>query len=136
MNTMYLLDTNACIRILNNSSGALVARLHQHSPKEIYLSAVVKAELIYGAYHSQKVADNLRVLAQFFAPFSSLAFDDRCLEHYGRIRSDLAQAGTPIGPYDLMIAATAVSHNLTLVTHNTQEFSRVVSLKFEDWELV
>ncbi len=48
----------------------------------------------------------------------------------------LARAGAPIGPYDLMIAATAVSHNLTLVTHNTQEFSRVVGLKFEDWELV
>jgi tRNA(fMet)-specific endonuclease VapC len=133
---MYLLDTNACIRVLNNSSTALVAQFRLHSPKEIYLSAVVKAELIYGAYHSQKVAGNLRVLSQFFAPFSSLPFDESCLDHYGRIRSDLARAGTPIGPYDLMIAATAISHNLTLVTHNTEEFSHVIGLKFEDWELV
>jgi tRNA(fMet)-specific endonuclease VapC len=133
---MYLLDTNACIGVLNNSADPLVARLQQHSPNEIYLSAVVKAELIYGAYHSQNVAANLRVLAQFFAPFSSLPFDDLCLDHYGRIRSELARAGTSIGPYDLMIAATAVSHNLTLVTHNIQEFSRAAGLKFEDWELV
>lgn len=133
---MYLLDTNVCIRILNNSSAPLVAQLRQHSPKEIYLSTVVKAELIYGAYHSQKSAENLRALSRFFAPFISLPFDERCLDDYGRIRSNLARAGTPIGPYDVMIAATAVSHNLTLITHNTQEFSRVIGLKFEDWELI
>jgi tRNA(fMet)-specific endonuclease VapC len=132
---MYLLDTNACIRILNNSSAPLIAQLHQHSPEVIYLSSVVKAELVYGAYHSQQIAANLRILNQFFAPFSALPFDDHCLEQYGRIRSDLAQAGTPIGPNDLMMAATAVSHDLTLITHNTREFSGVVGLKFEDWEL-
>ncbi|NHZ72764.1 MAG: PIN domain-containing protein, partial [Aquificales bacterium] len=122
---MYLLDTNACIRILNNSSSALVTRLHQQSPETIYLCSMVKAELIYGAYHSQRIAANLRLLDQFFVPFSSLPFGDQCLAHFGRIRSDLARAGTPIGPYDLMIAATAVTHSLTLVTNNTREFSRV-----------
>lgn len=132
---MYLLDTNACIRILNNSSPILVDRLHQHSPQVIYLCSVVKAELIYGAYHSQRIADNLRLLTRFFAPFTSVPFDDQCLEKYGRIRSDLAYAGTPIGPYDLMIAATAVSHNFTLITNNTGEFSRVIGLQLEDWEL-
>ncbi len=90
---MYLLDTNACIRVLNNSSSTLVAQLQQHSPNEIYMSAVIKAELIYGAYHSQNVAANLRVLAQFFMPFTSLPFDDHCLEQYGRIRSQAFSKG-------------------------------------------
>lgn len=131
---MYLLDSNACIRLLNNSSVALVSRLQRQSPSTLFLCAIVKAELLYGAYHSAQVASNLRLLHRFFKPFVSLPFDDSCVEKYGRIRSDLARAGTPIGPYDLMIAATAVSHNLILVTHNTREFSRVVGLRLEDWE--
>ncbi len=133
---MYLLDTNACIRILNDSSPPLIARLHQHDPSEIYLCAVVKAELLYGAYHSSHVADNLRLLDRFFAPFVSLPFDDRCVMGYGRIRSDLAREGTMIGPYDLMIAATTMSHDLTLVTHNTKEFARIAGLQIEDWEII
>ncbi len=133
---MYLLDTNACIRILNDSSPPLIARLQQHDPSGIYLCAVVKAELLYGAYHSSHVADNLRLLDRFFAPFVSLPFDDRCVMGYGRIRSDLAREGTMIGPYDLMIAATTMSHDLTLVTHNTKEFARIAGLQIEDWEII
>lgn len=131
---MYLLDTNACIRILNNSSESLVNRLQQHSPEDLFLCAVVKAELIYGAYRSSYVAANLRVLKGFFKPFKSLPFDDSCLEEYGRIRSDLERMGAPIGPYDLMIAATCLAHDLILVTNNTREFSRVVGLQVADWQ--
>lgn len=132
---MYLLDTNACIRILNNSSESLVNRLQQQSPEDLFLCSVVKAELVYGAYRSSYVAANLRVLKGFFEPFKSLPFDDSCLEEYGRIRSDLERMGTPIGPYDLMIAATSLAHELILVTNNTREFSRVVGLQVEDWQI-
>ena len=66
--------------------------------------------------------------------FVSLLFDDRCADHYGRIRNELEPGGTPIGPNDLMIAATATAHDLILVTHNTREFGRVVGLEIEDWE--
>lgn len=131
---MYLLDTNACIRILNDSSTQLIDRLRQHNPEEIYLSSVAKAELVYGAFRSSRAADNLRLLRRFFEPFVSLAFDDRCADHYGRIRNELERGGTPIGPNDLMIAATATAHDLTLVTNNTREFGRVVGLEIEDWE--
>jgi tRNA(fMet)-specific endonuclease VapC len=131
---MYLLDTNACIRILNNSSVPLLARLRRHNPEDIFLSSVVKAELIYGAYHSSRAADNLRLLQRFFEPFISLPFDDRCADQYGRIRSELERDGIPIGPNDLMIAATATAHDLILVTNNTREFGRVVELQIEDWE--
>jgi tRNA(fMet)-specific endonuclease VapC len=131
---MYLLDTNACIRILNNSSAPLVARLRQRNPEEIYFSSVVKAELIYGAFRSSRVADNLRLLQRFFEPFISLPFDDRCADQYGRIRNELERVGTPIGPNDLMIAATATAYELILVTNNTREFGCVVGLQIEDWE--
>ncbi|WP_374688098.1 type II toxin-antitoxin system VapC family toxin [Promineifilum sp.] len=131
---MYLLDTNACVRLLNGRSPQLTERMRQHQPAEIVLCSVVKAELIHGAYRSSRVADNLRLLERFFAPFASLPFDDHCADAYGRIRSDLERAGTPIGPNDLMIAAVAVAHELTLVTANTREFGRVIGLAFENWE--
>ncbi len=132
---MYLLDTNACIAVLNGSSPPLVARLHRHAPVDILLCSIVKAELIYGAYHSSRAADNLRLLGRFFEPFVSLPFDDACCDVYGRIRSDLARLGRPIGPNDLLIAATAVAKDLTLVTANQNEFGRVAGLSIENWEI-
>ncbi len=132
---MYLLDTNACIRILNNNSVPLVSQLQQCEPGEIYLCSIVKAELVYGAYHSSRAAENLRLLAKFFEPFISLPFDDRCVDYYGRIRNDLAREGAIIGPNDLMIAATAMAHDAILVTRNTSGFARIVGLQIEDWEL-
>ncbi len=131
---MYLLDTNACIRVLNGSSPALVARLRAHAPSEIRLSSVTRGELLHGARRSARVAENIKLLSTFFAPFLSLPFDDSCAEHYGALRASLAAAGKPIGPNDLLIAATALAADLTLVTHNLREFSRVAGLKIEDWE--
>ena len=132
---IYLLDTNACIRVLNNSSTNLVRCLHEHSPSKIYLCSVVKAELLYGARKSSRPLENLQLLERFFFPFVCLPFDDRCAKHYGIIRSDLERKGTLIGPNDLMIASIAKADNLILITHNTREFSRVDGLQIEDWEL-
>jgi len=130
----YLLDTNACIRLLNGTSPALVARMVGSDPAQIALCSIVKAELLYGARRSSRRADNLRLLESFFEPLASLPFDDACAERYGIIRSELESAGTPIGPNDLMIAATAVAHGATLVTNNVKEFSRVAGLRLEDWQ--
>lgn len=133
---MYLLDTNACIGILNGRSASLVTQLRRRTPREIYLCSIVKAELIYRAYHSTRAAENLRLLQRFFSPFDSLPFDDSCSEAYGRIRSDLERVGTPIGPNDLIIAATAVANELTLVTANTREFERVIGLSLVNWDSI
>ena len=105
-----------------------------YHPSEVRLSSVVTAELLYGARHSGRVEDNLRLLSRFFAPFISLPFDDLCAEHYGQIREDLARSGRLIGPNDLLIAATARAHDATLVSNNAEEFSRVVGLRTVDWE--
>jgi tRNA(fMet)-specific endonuclease VapC len=131
---VYLLDANACIRILNGSSDRLAARLRETPRSLVRIPSIVKAELIYGARHGSQAAANLRLLARFFATLTSVPFDDACAEQYGVIRNEIERAGTPIGPNDLLIAATARAHDFILVTHNTREFSRVAGLQVEDWE--
>jgi len=131
---IWLLDTNVCIHILNGTSQAVIERFSSQSPRTIRLCSVVKAELLYGARKSQRVAKNLANLERFFAPLMSIGFDDSCAAEYGLLRADLTRAGTPIGANDLMIAAIARHHDLTVATHNVGEFSRVVGLRVEDWE--
>ena len=131
---MYLLDTNACIRILNGTSPLLIEQLRAVPRSLVRLSSVVKAELLYGARKSTRMAENLRLLERFFDTIASLPFDDSCAEEYGLLRDELDRAGTPIGPNDLLIAATARAHRAILVTHNVREFSRVAELRIEDWE--
>lgn len=131
----YLLDTNACVRVLNGTSRAVIERFHRETPATVALCSIVKAELLYGARKSRLVAQNLANLERFFAPIHSFVFDDASSEQYGLLRADLDRAGTPIGANDLMIAAIARQHDLTVVTHNVDEFTRVVGLRVEDWEL-
>jgi len=130
----YLLDTNVCIRFLNGTHPAIAAQMRATAPTDIALCSVVKAELLFGARRSSHVQANLQLLARFFQPFACLAFDDRCAEEAGQIRATLADQGNPIGPNDVLIAATARAHDATLVTHNQNEFSRVTGLRLEDWE--
>jgi len=131
---MWLLDSNTWIRYMNPALSPVKAKLRAHPADEILLCDVVKAELYFGAYKSQRVAQNLALLATLFAQFHSLPFDGQAAQIFGEIRADLARKGTPIGPYDLQIATIALVHNMTLVTHNTFEFGRISALRLEDWE--
>jgi tRNA(fMet)-specific endonuclease VapC len=96
---------------------------------------VVKAELFYGAMKSQRPEQTLAKQQCFLATFHSLPFDDEAALIFAKIRADLQRQGQPIGPYDMQIAAIALANDLTLVTHNTREFSRVNGLKLADWEI-
>jgi tRNA(fMet)-specific endonuclease VapC len=130
----YLLDTDTCVAHLRRPERTTIAdRLASCGPLGVALCSIVKAELLYGALRSRKAAENLARLQDFFSQFTSLPFDDAAAVAYGRIRSELAARGTPIGPNDLMIAAVALANDLTLVTHNTDEFGRVAGLKLDDW---
>ncbi len=131
---MYLLDTNVCINFLNGTSPAVTQHFQDYSPSEIAVCSIVKAELLFGARNSLRVDANLQVLKMFFAPLQSLAFDDRCADEYGLIRSDLKIQGRLIGPNDMLIAAVARANDAVLVTHNTREFSRISGLRLDDWE--
>jgi len=130
----YLLDTNACIAYLNNRSSAICTRLQSLKSTDVVLCSVVEAELYYGVMKSAKPDENLAKLEYFLIQFFSFQFNSDAAKVFGRIRATLAKAGTPIGPYDLQIAAIAVVNNLTLVSHNVREFSRVPDLCLEDWE--
>ena len=130
----YLLDTNTCIRYLNGQSIGVLQRLRTLPSNEVVVCSVVKAELFYGAMKSTNPDRTLAEQKLFLSAFLSFPFDDRAAEIYGRIRAELARKGTPIGPNDLMIAAIALAHDVTLVTHNTDEFSRISGLRLEDWE--
>jgi tRNA(fMet)-specific endonuclease VapC len=110
------------------------AQFRAHSPEQLKLCSIVKAEMLYGAARSTHPDRTLVFMERFFAGYHSFPFDDAAAASYGRIRQDLAAAGTPIGPNDLLITAIAISRKLVLVSHNTREFSRVPGLIVEDWE--
>jgi tRNA(fMet)-specific endonuclease VapC len=131
---MWLPDTNVWIAYLNPRPSPVKQQMRAHSAADIQLCDVVKAELFYGAYKSQRREANLAVLDDLCAGFRSLPFDGTAAREFGRIRAELEKLGKPIGPYDLQIAAIALVHGMTLVTHNTSEFSRVPGLLIEDWE--
>ena len=129
----YLLDTNVCIAFLNDAKSKIGARLGELGPDDVKLCSVVKAELLYGARHSARVEENLGKLSRFFELFESLPFDDMAAENYGVLRAQMRRSGTPLGANDLLIAATALSVDLTLVTRNQEEFRRVAGLRVEAW---
>lgn len=130
----YLLDSNVCIRLINNSSPAVTFRLAAQQPSDILVSTITQLELYYGAYRSTQRDRNLEILQRFFIQFNIINLDSSAAIQAGRIRADLAAMGTPIGPYDVQIAAIALANDLILVTHNVREFNRVDGLQIEDWE--
>jgi tRNA(fMet)-specific endonuclease VapC len=130
----YLLDANTCIRYLNGRSPSIFERLDSLPEPDIVVCSVVKFELRYGALRSDYVEKTLAQQKEFLDRFVSLPFDDNAAVQAAQIREYLARAGTPIGPYDLLIAGITLANNVTLITHNVREFGRVQNLRFEDWE--
>lgn len=131
----YLLDTNVCAMYMNGRSQSVRDRVLSTPTDEMVVCSVVKAELFYGAMRSNNPSRTLERQQGFLDRFTSLSFDDEAALIFGQIRARLAAAGTPIGSYDLQVAAITLTHNLTLITHNTAEFSRVDDLQLEDWEV-
>ncbi len=132
----YLLDTNACIAVINGRPAAVRERLRRASDDGAVfaVSSVTLFELWYGVAKSARVDHNSERLAVFLAPLEILPFDDEDARHAGALRAELERAGTPIGAYDCLIAGQAVRHDVTLVTANVNEFERVSGLRFENWE--
>jgi tRNA(fMet)-specific endonuclease VapC len=131
----YFLDTNICVYFLKGMFSPLRARLLAHRPAEIAIASLVKAELLFGAYTSERRVENEEAVSQFLLPFGVVPFGDSEAIAYAEIRARLKAEGTPIGPNDMIIAATALANDGVLVTHNTSEFGRVQGLAIEDWTL-
>jgi tRNA(fMet)-specific endonuclease VapC len=121
------------IGLLNRSSAKLEAKVRQLPASEIGISAIVAHELYYGAYKSQRASENVERLGLVRLETVSLDREDAAAA--GRIRAALAKLGTPIGPYDVLIAGQALARGLTLVTNNVREFQRIEDLKLEDWSV-
>ena len=131
----FLLDTSPCVVYLRGKNSLLLQRFQQHAAADIALCTVVLAELYYGAAKSSNPARERTAVDAFAAPFVCLPFDQPAADAYAAIRADLESRGLPIGANDYLIAAIALANNLTVVTHNTAEFSRVTGLAVEDWEI-
>ncbi len=133
---MICLDTNAIIDALNNPNSPVRTRMNRALARGIPLcvSVIVASELWYGAAKSGYRQRNTDRLVDFLTgPIRILNFDVDDAREAGEIRATLAKAGTPIGPYDVLIAAQARHRGATLVTANEREFARVPGLKTEDW---
>ncbi len=123
------------IALLTRRSAPLVTRILDSVEGSIGFSTIVAHELYFGAYKSAKVAFNLETLRLAMADFPVIAFERMDAEVSGAVRATLAAKGTPIGPYDVLIAGQAKARDLILVTNNTDEFERVEGLRFEDWTI-
>lgn len=132
----YLLDTNACIALINDRAPMVRTRLQKAlaADAKVLVSSVVAFELWYGVAKSARVESNAQLVETFLAgPVSLLAFEPEDAKVAGRVRAGLEAGGKPIGAYDLLIAGQALRHQLTLITANGREFGRVKGLEWEDW---
>tara|TARA_Y100000588_G_scaffold5513_1_gene6617 strand:- start:3149 stop:3556 length:408 start_codon:yes stop_codon:yes gene_type:complete len=129
----YLLDTNTCIYVIKRSPPQVYKRLQGFRIGDVGISAITFCELQFGVTNSSKPEKNQLALTEFLAPLEVLDFPSAAAVTFGEIRSCLKRAGTPIGSYDLLIAAHALEQGLTLVTNNLKEFKRVPGLQLENW---
>jgi tRNA(fMet)-specific endonuclease VapC len=132
----YLLDTNACIALLNGAPATVRSRFDKaiREDFEVYVSSIVTFELWYGIAKSARVEMNTQRLALLLSSkVIALPFDNEDSRAAGSIRATLEAAGRPIGSYDYLIAGQALTRQFTLVTANVSEFSRVKGLSWQDW---
>ncbi len=132
----FLLDSNVCVQWLRKKGSPLVkARVSATPTTDGRLCSIVRGELLHGAEVSANPAKNRTEVLAFIGQYQCLPYGDSEADEYARIRAHLGSTGQLIGHYDMLIAAIALVHGLTLVTHNTAEFSRVPGLQVVDWEL-
>ena len=129
---MFVVDTNTLIYFFKDK-GNVVAHFLRHSPREIGIPTIVIYELAVGIAKSHSPDKRQRQLLELLEVVNVLPFDLIAAQQAANIRATLEQAGTPIGPYDVLIAATALASRAVLVTHNTNEFERVPGLSLTDW---
>jgi tRNA(fMet)-specific endonuclease VapC len=130
---MYYLDTNTCIYFLNGKVEAIRTKILSTPPSQISIPSVVKAELILGAYKSNKKDENLEKVGKFLEPFEISPFEDQMAYTYAEIRYKAEKSGFVIGPNDLFIASIVKFHEGILVTNNLKEFMKIEGLILENW---
>ena len=128
-----LLDTNICIYLIKRKPPEVLQMFNTYQVGDLGISSITVAELEYGVQKSQFPSRNQQALEQFLLPLQIVDFDNAAAVIYGNIRAILEKRGTPIGSLDTLIAAHAVSLQITLITNNVKEFSRVPNLELDNW---
>jgi len=128
-----LFDTNICIYMIKNNPPEVRKYFQNVTPGDVHISSITVAELQYGVEKSAAKERNTLGLEAFLLPLVILPFGPDAARAYGKIRTLLERQGTPIGGMDMLIAAQAVAHDFTLITHNMREFQRIPDLKCETW---
>lgn len=130
----YLLDTNICIYIINEKPKKILRKFEQYPVHEFAISSITQAELQFGVEKSKKKDINQNALDEFLLPLTILPFHgENLVVCYGEIKAFLESKGKTIGPLDTLIAAHALSLDLTIISNNIKEFSRIRNLKCEKW---
>jgi len=130
----YILDTNICIYIINKKPAKVLRKFERHPVYDFGISSITHAELQYGIEESENKNTNQAALDEFLLPLTILPFQGkRLVKCYGEIRTALESKGQTIGPLDMLIAAHALSLDLTIISNNIKEFSRIANLKCENW---
>jgi tRNA(fMet)-specific endonuclease VapC len=128
----YLLDTDTCIFAMKQNR-IVLERLLSANPEDVAISVITEGELRTGAAKSASPAKTLRLVENFLKPLTIVEFTSADAISYAQVRARLERGGTPIGPFDTLIAAQALSRELTLVSNNEREFRRVFGLRMENW---
>jgi tRNA(fMet)-specific endonuclease VapC len=129
----YLLDTNVLIECLRRNRAMIEALISRGKGHDLAISSVTYGELMVGI-HKNDTPRRRAALHKVLAPTSILPFDESAAAEFARVKSALEKSGAVIGPYDMQIAGHAISQGRRLVTHNSEEFSRIKGLEWEDWE--
>lgn len=129
----YLLDTDICIYLIKKHPPEVLARFQQIQLNQLHISSITLFELYYGIEKNSSHRRNLAALENFISPLTIVDFTVDAAKIAAKIRNLLYQQGTPIGAYDIQIAAIALSLNMSLLTNNTREFARVKGLILENW---
>ena len=129
----YLLDTNICIYLIKRRPERVLHELAKQAIGEVGISTITAAELWHGVARSQSFERSRAALEQFLLPLVIADFDSAAAIVYGQVRADLERQGKPIGPFDTLIAAHALSLDATLVTNTEREFRRVPGLIVANW---
>ena len=130
----YLLDTNLCIYIIRHPRSRTAARFETIPDEDVVISTVVAGELLAGPMRKKRPPVDAMAVDEFLQTAAALPFDMDCARVFAAISAAIIDAGTPVGGLDLAIAATAIHHGLTVITHNQRDFGKIPGLQYEDWQ--
>ena len=129
----YMLDTNICVYLIRKKPISVIHRLQALKISDVCVSSVTLAELEYGVAKSRQPEQNRWAFTEFLAPLDIMVFDDSAAREYGILRFDLERSGKTVGAMDMLIAAHALSMDMTLVTNDASEFRQIEALPMENW---